>query len=105
MEFRRVLFRSLVAIHVPDVRTFGFVDEKGLATDGTEGSDRRIHAARNVSQRFGEELLGFGARRHSAWKNKEPRWESKLQIPNPRFQESIWRHHHDGVEACMFPLT
>ena len=53
-----------VAIHVPDARALGFVDEERLAADGAEGADGRVHAAGNVFQGFGEKRFGFGSRNH-----------------------------------------
>ena len=54
------VINQLVAVHVPDVRAFGPVDEERLAADGAERAHGRVHAAGNVFQRLGEKLVGFG---------------------------------------------
>ena len=46
-----------VAVHVPDVRAFGLVDEKRLAADGAKRAHRRIDAAGNVFQRLGKQFF------------------------------------------------
>ena len=53
------VINQFIAVHVPDVRAFGPVDEKRLAADGAERAHGRIDAAGNVFQRLGEKLFGF----------------------------------------------
>ena len=56
------VINKLIAVHVPDARAFGMVDEERLAADGAERAHRRIHAAGNVFQRLGEKRFGFDSR-------------------------------------------
>ena len=58
------VINQLVAVHVPDMRAFGPVDEERLAAYGAERAHGRVHAAGNVFQRLGKKLLGFGSRWH-----------------------------------------
>ena len=53
------VINQFIAVHVPDVRAFGPVDEERLAADGAERAHGRIDAAGNIFQRLGEQLLGF----------------------------------------------
>ena len=52
---------QLVAVHVPNVRAFGPVNEERLAADGAERAHGRVHAAGNVFQCLGEKRFGFGS--------------------------------------------
>ncbi len=54
------VINQFVAVHVPDMRTFGPVDEERPAADGAERAHGRIDAAGNILQRLGEERFGFG---------------------------------------------
>src|SRR5258705_4060546 len=54
----------IIAVNVPDVCPFGFVDEKWLPSDSSKCAHRRVNAARNVFQRFTKKLVRFFSRNH-----------------------------------------
>jgi hypothetical protein len=64
-----------VAVHVPHARAFGAVDEKRLAADGAESADGGIHAARDVTERFGKKFFRLSMRhqRKSSRRRNLPR--------------------------------
>src|SRR5437660_4687936 len=49
----------IIAINVPDVCAFGFVDEKWLSSDGSKGAHGRIDSAGNKFQRLTKEFFRF----------------------------------------------
>ena len=64
------IIHVLIAIHVEDMRSLRALGKKRLAAHGAEGPHRRIHAARDVAQRLGEQFFGFGSQKHPAANTK-----------------------------------
>jgi hypothetical protein len=54
------------AIDVGDVRAPRSSDEEGVATDGTEGADRRVHARRELHEARGKRAPRFEGRSSTA---------------------------------------
>ncbi len=58
---RQHVINQFIAVHVPDVRAAGPVDEERLAADRAEGAHGRIDAAGDVFQRLGKQRFRLGA--------------------------------------------
>src|SRR5206468_2623865 len=58
-----------VSIDIPHPRAARAFDKKRLATDAAKGTDRRVHAAGDSSQRSLKKFVGFGSahRIESRW--------------------------------------
>ncbi len=78
------VINQFIAVHVPDVRAFGPVDEERLAADGAKRAHGRVHAAGNVFQRLGKKLRRIWSREiTSSLTNGQPERRALLRARRP----------------------